>query len=164
MTPFIMHTNDGKGGDEKNESITKNQCGSNNNGGHHRNPNNINMNNNGNNGNNGNNNNNNMNGNPQEQQNQQQKKLDQNWGEMFECLLQYIEEQRKKQTIGLSDKEREEWKWDGNVPTMYKVRCDILRIFSNLFFLFYDNICCFTLLNRQKKTKPLVAGLVNKNI
>ena len=65
----------------------------------------------------------------QEQQKQQQhtKKLDQNWGEMFECLLQYKEEQRKKQTIGLSDKEREEWKWDGNVPTMYKVRCDIPR-------------------------------------
>jgi len=51
----------------------------------------------------------------------------QKWGEMFECLLQYKEEQRKKQTIGLSDKEREEWKWDGNVPTMYKVRCDIPR-------------------------------------
>ena len=55
-----MHTNDGKGGDEKNESITKNQCGSNNNGGHHRNPNNMNMNMN-NNGNNG-NGSNNMNG------------------------------------------------------------------------------------------------------
>jgi len=46
----------------------------------------------------------------------------QKWGEMFECLLQYKEEQRKKQTIGLSDKEREEWKWDGNVPTMYKTK------------------------------------------
>ena len=83
---------------------------------------------------------------------------------MFECLLQYKEEQRKKQTIGLSDKEREEWKWDGNVPYEYKVRCDIPRTHSNLLFLFYDNICCFTLLNRQKEAKALVAGFVPKEV
>ena len=43
----------------------------------------------------------------QDQQKQQQntKKWDQNWGEMFECLLHYKDEQRK---------------WDGKVPARYK--------------------------------------------
>ena len=132
-----------KGSDEKNEHISKNHCGNNNKGGHHRNPNNINMNNNGNNGNNGNNNNNNMNGNNPnnhrpnssppsnnsggDNNNGNGGGRQQQWDENFERLLQYKEELRKKQTIGLSDKEREEWKWDGNVPHEYKVRCDIPR-------------------------------------
>lgn len=45
----------------------------------------------------------------------------QKWDEMFECLLEFIEEKRKEETGGMKTKEEKvQWVWDGNVPTNYK--------------------------------------------
>ena len=49
------------------------------------------------------------------------KAANQKWDEMFECLVQFAEEQKAKACEGLSEKEKAEWEWDGNVPTTYKV-------------------------------------------
>lgn len=46
----------------------------------------------------------------------------QKWDDMFDCLLKFVEERREKELKGKSDKEKETWEWDGNVPTTYKVR------------------------------------------
>lgn len=45
----------------------------------------------------------------------------QKWDEMFDCLVQFVEAQKAKACEGLSEKEKAEWEWDGNVPTTYKV-------------------------------------------
>jgi len=44
----------------------------------------------------------------------------QKWEEMFECLVSYVQEQKQKDTEGMSEDELEKWEWSGNVPTMYK--------------------------------------------
>ena len=45
----------------------------------------------------------------------------QKWDDMLQCLLQYITQQREKETKEMSEGEKKEWTWDGNVPTTYKV-------------------------------------------
>jgi hypothetical protein len=44
----------------------------------------------------------------------------QKWDEMYDCLVDFVEERRKVETKGMSDKEKKDWDWDGNVPTTYK--------------------------------------------
>jgi hypothetical protein len=44
----------------------------------------------------------------------------QKWEEMFECLVNYVQEQRQNDTEGMSEEDAEKWEWSGNVPTMYK--------------------------------------------
>lgn len=44
----------------------------------------------------------------------------QKWDSMFEALLGYIEERRQEETVDFSEEERNEWSWDGNVPTTHK--------------------------------------------
>jgi hypothetical protein len=47
----------------------------------------------------------------------------QKWDDMFECLVQFIEDIREKSTKNLNDMQKAEWIWDGNVPTSYKTPC-----------------------------------------
>mmetsp|Transcript_22915 Transcript_22915/g.35373 ORF Transcript_22915/g.35373 Transcript_22915/m.35373 type:complete len:788 (-) Transcript_22915:926-3289(-) len=42
----------------------------------------------------------------------------QKWDDMFECLVAFIDEQKKKEKSVTVDKQK--WEWDGNVPTTYK--------------------------------------------
>lgn len=44
----------------------------------------------------------------------------QKWDEMFECLIKYAEIKKAEGMKYLSGKEKEEYEWDGNVPTTYK--------------------------------------------
>lgn len=44
----------------------------------------------------------------------------QKWDAMFDCLLNFIDEMKKEETDGLSEQEKKEWSWDGNVPTTFK--------------------------------------------
>jgi len=44
----------------------------------------------------------------------------QQWDDMFQCLLNFIEETHKKKTENMNDEEKAAWVWDGNVPTNYK--------------------------------------------
>jgi hypothetical protein len=46
----------------------------------------------------------------------------QKWDEMYECLLRFVEERRKVETKGMTEKEKKDWGWDGNVPTTYKAK------------------------------------------
>ena len=46
----------------------------------------------------------------------------QKWDSMFECLVEFIADRRTEETQGLSEKERNEWIWDGNVPTTFKTK------------------------------------------
>ena len=48
----------------------------------------------------------------------------QKWDEMFESLIKYAEIKRAEGKKYLSGKEKEEFEWDGNVPTTYKV-CEL---------------------------------------
>ena len=45
----------------------------------------------------------------------------QKWDEMYECLVEFVE-QRKVDTRGMTEKERKEVEWDGNVPTTYRTK------------------------------------------
>ncbi|KAI2511094.1 hypothetical protein MHU86_3229 [Fragilaria crotonensis] len=45
----------------------------------------------------------------------------QKWDEMYECLVEFVEEQ-KVDTRGMTEKERKEVEWDGNVPTTYRTK------------------------------------------
>lgn len=45
----------------------------------------------------------------------------QKWDEMFECLVKYAEMKTAEGKKYLSGQEKEEYGWDGNVPTTYKV-------------------------------------------
>jgi hypothetical protein len=45
----------------------------------------------------------------------------QKWDEMYECLLEFVEQQ-KVDTRGMSEKEKKEVEWDGNVPTTYRTK------------------------------------------
>jgi Helicase associated domain len=45
----------------------------------------------------------------------------QKWDEMFECLLEFVEDQ-KVDTTGMTEKEKKELEWDGNVPTTFKTK------------------------------------------
>ena len=49
------------------------------------------------------------------------KVVSQKWDEMFDCLIEFIENRRETDTKGLSEKEKNGWVWDGNVPTTCKV-------------------------------------------
>ena len=42
------------------------------------------------------------------------------WDEMFQCLLDYIEETRKEKTEHMNDEEKAAWVWNGCVPVKYK--------------------------------------------
>ncbi|KAL3910415.1 MAG: hypothetical protein SGILL_007698 [Bacillariaceae sp.] len=46
----------------------------------------------------------------------------QKWEQMFDCLIVFIEVQKKAETKGLSEAQKREWEWDGNVPTTYKTK------------------------------------------
>lgn len=46
----------------------------------------------------------------------------QKWDSMFDCLLQFIEDQRSQETAKMSEDEKKAWVWDGNVPTTYKTK------------------------------------------
>ncbi len=46
----------------------------------------------------------------------------QKWESMFDCLLKFIEQRRKDGTAGMTEAQRAEWAWDGNVPTTYKTK------------------------------------------
>lgn len=46
----------------------------------------------------------------------------QKWESMFDCLLKFIEDRRKEGTAGMTEAQRAEWAWDGNVPTTYKTK------------------------------------------
>lgn len=45
----------------------------------------------------------------------------QKWDEMYECLVEFVESRRQAENKGASEKAKDEWEWDGNVPTTYKV-------------------------------------------
>jgi len=46
--------------------------------------------------------------------------LQQLWEDMFQCLLNFIEESREEEARDMNDKEKAAWVWGGNVPTNYK--------------------------------------------
>jgi hypothetical protein len=46
----------------------------------------------------------------------------QKWEDMFEALLQYKNEVTETETASMTEDEKNEWVWSGNVPTHYKVR------------------------------------------
>jgi len=43
----------------------------------------------------------------------------QKWDDMFDCLVAFIEEQKKKEQKAAAEN-KQKWEWDGNVPTTYK--------------------------------------------
>jgi hypothetical protein len=45
----------------------------------------------------------------------------QKWDDMFMALLEYKKIVTETETISLSEQEKNEWVWSGNVPTTYKV-------------------------------------------
>jgi len=47
-------------------------------------------------------------------------KNEQQWDDMFEVLVRYIEEIREMATRHMDDEHKAAWFWDGNVPTSYK--------------------------------------------
>jgi Helicase associated domain len=44
----------------------------------------------------------------------------QKWESMYNCLVEYANIRKVEDTASLSEKEKETWVWDGNVPTNYK--------------------------------------------
>jgi hypothetical protein len=46
----------------------------------------------------------------------------QKWDSMYECLLEFVQDRKKEDFVGLSDQEKKDWVWDGNVPTTYKTK------------------------------------------
>jgi hypothetical protein len=44
------------------------------------------------------------------------------WDEMFGALLQYIQGKKDEALKNATQKQRDEWEWDGNVPTNYKTK------------------------------------------
>jgi len=42
------------------------------------------------------------------------------WEDMFDCLLIYIEETRKEKTKDMNDEQKASWIWNGQVPTIYQ--------------------------------------------
>ncbi|KAG7360208.1 helicase domain protein [Nitzschia inconspicua] len=46
----------------------------------------------------------------------------QKWESMFESLLEFVEEQKREETRGLTEAQKKDWEWDGNVPTTYKTK------------------------------------------
>jgi hypothetical protein len=46
----------------------------------------------------------------------------QKWEAMYECLLEFVEEQKRAETKGMSEVQKQKWEWDGNVPTTYKTK------------------------------------------
>jgi hypothetical protein len=57
---------------------------------------------------------------------------------MFECLVQFVKDRKAEELKGASDKEKEEWEWDGNVPTTYKVSSHVGADPNLLLFRFAD--------------------------
>ncbi|KAL7538607.1 hypothetical protein ACHAXR_010916 [Thalassiosira sp. AJA248-18] len=47
----------------------------------------------------------------------------QKWDDMFECLVNFIDETREKLTNHMNEEQKAAWIWDGNVPTSYKTPC-----------------------------------------
>ncbi|GAX26447.1 hypothetical protein FisN_37Hh003 [Fistulifera solaris] len=47
----------------------------------------------------------------------------QKWDSMFDCLLEFITDRKSEETAGMTQKDIDEWMWDGNVPTNYKTKC-----------------------------------------
>jgi hypothetical protein len=50
-------------------------------------------------------------------------KNEQQWDDMFEVLVRYIEEIREMATRHMSEEQKAAWFWDGNVPQSYKTPC-----------------------------------------
>jgi hypothetical protein len=50
-------------------------------------------------------------------------KNEQQWDDMFEVLVKYIEEIREMATRHMSEEQKAAWFWDGNVPKKYKTPC-----------------------------------------
>ncbi|KAL3904251.1 MAG: hypothetical protein SGILL_010141, partial [Bacillariaceae sp.] len=46
----------------------------------------------------------------------------QKWEAMFECLVNFRDEARRAETRGMTEAQKQEWEWDGNVPTTYKTK------------------------------------------
>lgn len=46
----------------------------------------------------------------------------QKWESMFDCLLKFIEQRKNDGTAGMTEAQKAEWAWDGNVPTTYKTK------------------------------------------
>lgn len=46
----------------------------------------------------------------------------QKWDSMFDCLLEFVEDRRKEETVDMSEEEKAAWIWDGNVPTTFKAK------------------------------------------
>ena len=44
----------------------------------------------------------------------------QKWDSMYDCLLAFVEYRRKEETVDMTEAEKKEWIWDGNVPTTFK--------------------------------------------
>ncbi len=44
------------------------------------------------------------------------------WEEMFQTLLSFIDERREEETKNLSEHDKTNWMWDGNVPTNFKTK------------------------------------------
>jgi hypothetical protein len=44
----------------------------------------------------------------------------QKWDSMFDALVAFIAERKEEETIDMSENDKEEWAWDGNVPTTFK--------------------------------------------
>jgi hypothetical protein len=46
----------------------------------------------------------------------------QKWESMFDCLVTFIELRKTEGTDGMTDAQKTEWAWDGNVPTTFKTK------------------------------------------
>eukprot|EP00978_Attheya_sp_CCMP212_P041131 scaffold232018_cov45-Attheya_sp.AAC.1 len=47
----------------------------------------------------------------------------QKWDDMLQCLEEFIVERRKEETKDMTEEEKKEWEWEGNVPATYKTKC-----------------------------------------
>jgi hypothetical protein len=59
----------------------------------------------------------------------------QKWDDMLQCLEEFIVERRKEETKDMTEEEKKEWEWEGNVPTTYKVRFGQSKIWNSFFDL-----------------------------
>jgi hypothetical protein len=50
------------------------------------------------------------------------------WEDMFECLVQFVKDRKAEELKGASDKGKEGWEWDGNVPQPYTVRSHVTSL------------------------------------
>ena len=41
---------------------------------------------------------------------------------MYVCLLKFVQDRKREDTVGVSSEEIGDWSWDGNVPTTHKTK------------------------------------------